>query len=63
MNFSKNLKELMLKNNIRNIDLANKLQINKSTITLYLKGEREPNFLILEQIKNVLQCTYDELLE
>ena len=36
--FSKNLKQLLKKNNIKNIDLANELGLSKSAISNYLSG-------------------------
>lgn len=63
MNFKENLKNLMRENNVKNIDLANVLQINKSNITYYLQGKQEPNLESLEKIKNFLGCSYDDLLK
>lgn len=53
----------MLKKNIKNIDLAKALSLNKSTITLYLNGHRMPTYEILEMLKNYFECSYDDLLK
>lgn len=63
MNFKENLKNLMIKNNIKNIELAKILGLNKSTITLYLNGQRMPTYEILEKLKNYFKCSYDDLLK
>lgn len=63
MNFKENLKKLMKEKNVKNIDLANILQINKSNITYYLQGKQETNLESLEKIKNFLACSYDDLLK
>lgn len=63
MNLAKNLKELMEKNNIKNSELAKALNIDKSNITYYLKGEKYPNYETLEKIINFFGCSYDDLLK
>lgn len=63
MNFKKNLKNLMDKANIKNIELAKILGLNKSTITLYLNGQRMPNYETLEKLKDYFSCSYDDLLK
>lgn len=63
MNFAKNLKELMEKNNVKNSELAKALNIDKSNITYYLKGEKYPNYKTLEKIINFFGCSYDDLLK
>ena len=40
--FPERLREALRKNNIRQVDLANKLGIEKSTISNYLSGRYEP---------------------
>lgn len=63
MNFSRNLKKLMLEKNVKNIDLAKALNVNKSNITRYLNGEMTPSYDLLEKIKNYFNCSYDDLLK
>ena len=63
LNFAKNLKELMEKNNVKNSELAKALNIDKSNITYYLKGEKYPNYKTLEKIINFFGCSYDDLLK
>ena len=53
----------MEKNNIKNSDLAKKLNIDKSNIICYLKGEKYPSYETLEKLKNFFNCTYDDLLK
>ena len=48
--FSENLKRLMLQYNCKNIDLAKRLHVSKSTISNYLSGTSTPNVEMLEKI-------------
>lgn len=53
----------MEKNNVKNSELAKALNIDKSNITYYLKGEKYPNYKTLEKIINFFGCSYDDLLK
>ena len=63
MNFSKNLKELMIKNNLKNIELARLLKIDRANITYYLNGDKMPSYEKLEELTLILNCSYDDLLK
>ncbi|MDE6946316.1 MAG: helix-turn-helix transcriptional regulator [Anaeroplasmataceae bacterium] len=63
MDFAKNLKTILDKKNIKNIDLSKALKIDRSNITKYLNGQKMPNYETLEKIKNYLECSYDDLLK
>ena len=67
MNFAKNLKDLIEKDgkkaeNLKKLMNALGLQ-EPRTIRNYMKGTREPSLDNLEKIKNVLACSYDDLLK
>lgn len=63
MNFKENLKNLLKERNITQAELSRKLNVDRSSITNYIKGNREPNLEQLEKIKNALACSYDDLLK
>lgn len=63
MNFKENLKNLLKEKNITQAELSRKLNVDRSSITNYIKGNREPNLEQLEKIKNFLACSYDDLLK
>lgn len=63
MDFAKNLKALLDMKCIKNIDLSKELNIDRSNITKYLKGQKMPNYETLEKIKIYLNCSYDDLLK
>lgn len=63
MNFKENLKNLLKERNITQAELSRKLNVDRSSITNYIKGNREPNLEQLEKIKNFLGCSYDDLLK
>ena len=62
MNFKENLKKIRKERNLTQQQLADLLQVTKTTIANYEQGIKEPKFKTLEQIKNILECSYDDLL-
>lgn len=66
MNFQRNLKEIREIKNITQYEMAEKLNIDINKyryIEQETKKAKTINFELLEQIKNILQCTYDDLLK
>ena len=61
--FSKNLKEIRQLRGFTQEEFAEKLGLNKFTISKYEQGTREPDLNTLEQIKIALDCSYDDLLK
>lgn len=59
--FSKNLKQLLTKNNLKNIDLANELGLSKAAISNYLSGET-PRMKTVAEIANLFDVSVDYLL-
>lgn len=60
--FSKVFKELRLKMELTQQELANKLEVSRSTIGMYEKGEREPDFEMLESIADFFNVDMNYLL-
>lgn len=59
----KKLKDLRIKNNIMQKDLADFLHISASTIGMYEQGRREPDFVTLKLIANYFKVSTDYLLD
>lgn len=62
MIFCERLKELRLKSEMTQDDLAKKLNISTSTISFYESGAREPNLSTLISIAEIFNVSTDYLL-
>lgn len=60
--FSKALKTLRMKVGISQQELAKELKISNSAISMYERGEREPDFKTLESIAKYFNVTIDYLI-
>lgn len=60
--FADRLSALRLKMNLTQQDMADKLQISRSSYTAYEIGKRRPDFDRLDQIANILDTSTDYLL-
>ena len=63
VDFSNNLKQLRQLNNLRQKDLADKLNITLKTISHWETGYTEPSLLQLEMLSNFFNVTIDELVK
>lgn len=64
MNFKENLKFLRNKKNYTQETLAKALNIPLKTYRHYEQGESKTiSFIMLEQLTQILQCSYDDLLK
>lgn len=61
-NFNEILRRLRKSNQMTQLELANALQISRSTIGMYEKGSREPDFATLEIIADYFNVDIDYLL-
>ena len=61
MNFNERLTELRLARNISQAELAKKLGLSKSTISMYEQGRREPSFEIEELLADFFNVDLDYL--
>ena len=59
--FSEYLTALRRKNGYTQAQIAQRLGISRSSYANYENGNRSPNFEVLEQIADVLDCSLDEL--
>lgn len=60
--FSENLKYLIKKNNIKNLDLANFLGLSKSAITNYIKGTSVPKLETVVEIASYFDVNFEKLI-
>lgn len=60
--FSDRLRELRNAKDLSQSDFAKQLGISKSSVNMYERGEREPNFKMLEQIADYFNVDMDYLL-
>ena len=58
-----NLKSLRIFNNLTQQELANKVGVSFKTISHWELGYSEPSLQLLIKLKNILNTTFDELLE
>ena len=63
MNFKENLKKIRKEKNLTQQQLADLLHVTKTTIANYEQGIKEPKLKTIEQIINILECSYDDLLK
>lgn len=63
MPFGENLKHLRESREITQQQMADKLKITRQAYAKYEQGKREPNFSILKIIREILSCSYDDLLK
>ena len=61
--FCKNLKELRTLYNLTQKSLAEKLNVTVKTISHWESGYSEPSLALLKQLKEILNISYDDLLD
>ena len=60
--FGRNLRELRLDNSLTQDQLADKLGVSKSRISMYENGNRRPSFEMLEAISDLFNVDMNSLL-
>ena len=60
--FSENLKQLIKKNNIKNVDLANHLGLSKSAISNYISGVSVPKMETVAKIASYFDVDFENLI-
>jgi transcriptional regulator with XRE-family HTH domain len=58
-----NIRALRVQNNLSQGQLAKKLGVDRSTVSYWESNTALPSFYAIKQLKRVLNCTYEELLE
>lgn len=59
--FSENIKSLRKQRHITQVQLAEKIGVSRSTISMYEMGEREPDFETLEALADIFNVDMDFL--
>jgi transcriptional regulator with XRE-family HTH domain len=62
-NIGKNIKKYRLKQGYSQYGLARILGVNRTSIALYEQGRSTPTFAMLLKIKELIDCSYDTLIE
>lgn len=63
MKFNENLKKMRQKSELTQKELADKIGKTLSALQHYEHGLREPDLITLKQIKEILCCSYEDLLD
>lgn len=58
-----NLKKLRMSKNLTQKDLAKKLKVERTTVTMWENGHSTPNLQTLKKIAQILDCTIDDLIK
>ena len=58
-----NVKQLRLSKKLTQYQLAKKLKIQRSTVSMWETGRSYPNATILKKLAKILDCTIDDLLK
>ncbi len=61
--YSETIKTLRKQQGITQEQLAKALGISRSTVAMYEKGEREPNFEMCEAIADYFNCRLSDIIE
>ena len=61
--FQKNLKRLMIENDLNQAELARKTRLSEATISRYMNGSRLPSSRVLPKLTKALNCTSNDLFE
>lgn len=61
--FGENLKHLRETREITQQQMADKLEMTRQAYAKYEQGKREPSFSTLKIIKEILSCSYDDILK
>ena len=62
MDFKKRLRQMRLNKNLRQEDLAKKINVTRNTVTAYESGRREPSLEKIKKISEILDCSVDYLI-
>lgn len=52
-----------MKLNFNKSDIARKIDVTPQCLTQWFNGKRQPNLDALKKLKNVLNCSYSELID
>ena len=58
-----NLKKFLMSNNLTQKGLAEKLKVERTTVTMWENGYSMPNIQTLKKIAEILGCSVDDLIK
>ncbi len=58
-----NIKKFRMSRNLTQKDLADKLKVERTTVTMWENGYSSPSIQTLKKIAAVLNCTVDDLIQ
>lgn len=58
-----NIKQIRLSRNLTQKELADKLAVERTTVTMWERNSSSPNIQTLKKIAEVLDCTVDDLIK
>ena len=58
-----NLKKFRMSNNLTQKGLAEKLKVERTTVTMWENGYSMPNIQTLKKIAEILGCSVDDLIK
>ena len=58
-----NIRSVRVSNNLTQEDLAKRLNVKRTTVTMWENNKSLPNIEIVKKIAKVLNCTIDDLLK
>lgn len=61
--FSKNLREMLKENDMKQEELANEIGVSQQTVSRYVNEQSMPSILTMVKISEVLFCSIDDLLD
>ena len=61
--FSRRVKKKMRLRGLTQTDLAEKLDISIVTTNRYVNGKRKPDYLLLQDLANILKCNINEITD
>lgn len=57
-----NFKELRTQNEVKQLQIVNKLKISKGCISLWENGKRQPKIEQLPELAKILNCSIEEIV-
>jgi len=60
--FSANLRRLMARDNMNQVDLAKRLGVTKAAVSYWFNGRSVPQISVIQQMASIFCCSTDDLL-
>lgn len=60
--FSSNLRKLMARDRVTQVDLARRLKVTKTSVSYWYNGRSMPKLPVIKELADIFCCTTDDLL-